>query len=140
MLYPPLRVTNGFPATICASINDEVVHGIPGLRKLQSGDIISIDIGAVKNGFFGDSAITVPVGDVADEKLRLLAVTEESLIEGIKHAVIGNHLSDISHAIQTYVERHGFSVVRDYVGHGIGKKMHEEPQIPTLASRGMAPD
>jgi methionyl aminopeptidase len=136
---PAFKGYNGFPATICASINDEVVHGIPGLRKLQSGDIISIDIGAVKNGFFGDSAITVPVGDVADEKLRLLAVTEESLIEGIKHAVIGNHLSDISHAIQTYVERHGFSVVRDYVGHGIGKKMHEEPQIPNFGKPGYGP-
>lgn len=136
---PAFKGYQGFPATICASVNDEVVHGIPGLRKLQSGDIISIDIGAVKNGFFGDSAITVPVGDVAEDKLRLLAVTEESLMEGIKHAVIGNHLSDISHAVQTYVERHGYSVVRDYVGHGIGRKMHEEPQIPNFGKPGHGP-
>lgn len=136
---PAFKGYQGFPATICASVNDEVVHGIPGLRKLQSGDIISIDIGAVKNGFFGDSAITVPVGDVTEDKLRLLAITEESLMEGIKHAVIGNHLSDISHAVQTYVERHGYSVVRDYVGHGIGRKMHEEPQIPNFGKPGNGP-
>ncbi|MDD2496594.1 MAG: type I methionyl aminopeptidase [Desulfitobacteriaceae bacterium] len=136
---PAFKGYQGFPATICASVNDEVVHGIPGLRKLQSGDIISIDIGAVKNGFFGDSAITVPVGDVTEDKLRLLAITEESLMEGIKHAVIGNHLSDISHAVQTYVERHGYSVVRDYVGHGIGRKMHEEPQIPNFGKPGHGP-
>ncbi|MGI6684245.1 MAG: type I methionyl aminopeptidase [Bacillota bacterium] len=136
---PAFKGYNGFPASICASINDEVVHGIPGLRKLQNGDIISIDIGAVKNGFVGDSAVTHPVGNVSADKLKLLEVTRESLMEGIKYAVPGNRLSDISHAVQAYVERHGFSVVRDYVGHGIGEKMHEDPQIPNFGRPGHGP-
>lgn len=136
---PAFKGYNGFPATICASVNEEVVHGIPGLRKLENGDIISIDIGAVKNGYFGDSAATLPVGEVTPDKLKLLRVTEEGLMEGIKMAVIGNRLSDVSHAIQVYVERQGFSVVRDYVGHGIGKAMHEEPQIPNFGRPGHGP-
>jgi len=136
---PAFKGYNGFPATICASVNEEVVHGIPGLRKLQSGDIISIDIGAVKNGYFGDSAATYPVGQVIPEKVKLLEVTRQSLMKGIEQAVIGNRLSDISHAIQKFVENHGFSVVRDYVGHGIGRAMHEDPQIPNFGSPGHGP-
>jgi methionyl aminopeptidase len=136
---PAFKGYNGFPGSICASVNDEVVHGIPGLRKLENGDIISIDIGAVKNGFVGDSAVTHPVGTVSKDKLKLLKVTEESLLEGIKYAIPGNRLSDISHAIQTYVEKNGFSVVRDYVGHGIGENMHEDPQIPNFGRPGHGP-
>ena len=136
---PAFKGYNGFPGSICASVNDEVVHGIPGLRKLENGDIISIDIGAVKNGFVGDSAVTHPVGTVSKDKLTLLKVTEESLLEGIKYAIPGNRLSDISHAIQTYVEKNGFSVVRDYVGHGIGENMHEDPQIPNFGRPGHGP-
>lgn len=136
---PAFKGYNGFPSTICASINEEVVHGIPGLRKLQSGDIISIDIGVVKNGFYGDAAVTLPVGEISPEVSRLLTVTEQSLYEGIKFAVEGNRLSDISHAIQTFVESQGFSVVRDYVGHGIGRNMHEEPQVPNFGRPGRGP-
>ncbi|MEL7567245.1 MAG: type I methionyl aminopeptidase [Dehalobacterium sp.] len=136
---PAFKGYNGFPASICASVNHEVVHGIPGLRKLQNGDIISIDIGAVKNGYVGDSAVSHPVGTVSADKLKLLEVTKQSLMEGIKFAIPGNRLSDISHAVQTFVEKHGFSVVRDYVGHGIGREMHEEPQIPNFGKPGHGP-
>lgn len=136
---PAFKGYNGFPATICASVNEEVVHGFPSLRKLQSGDIISIDIGAIKNGYVGDAAVTHPVGVVSPDKLKLLEVTAASLHEGIKAAVPGNRLSDISHAVQAYVEKHGFSVVRDYVGHGIGQEMHEEPQIPNFGRPGHGP-
>jgi methionyl aminopeptidase len=136
---PAFKGYNGFPATICASINEEVVHGIPGLRKLESGDIISIDIGAVINGFFGDSAVTLPVGEVTSEAQRLLEVTEQSLQEGIKKAVVDNRLFDISHEVQAYVESNGLSVVRDYVGHGIGRNMHEDPQIPNFGKPGRGP-
>jgi methionyl aminopeptidase len=136
---PAFKGYNGFPATICASINEEVVHGIPGLRKLESGDIISIDIGTVINGFFGDSAVTLPVGEVTSEAQRLLEVTEQSLQEGIKKAVVDNRLFDISHEVQAYVESNGLSVVRDYVGHGIGRNMHEDPQIPNFGKPGRGP-
>ena len=136
---PAFKGYSGFPASICASVNDEVVHGIPGERKLLAGDIISIDTGAVKNGFVGDAARSFPVGQVSPEKMLLLQVTEESLKLGIEQAVIGNHLSDISHAVQAYVEKQGFSVVRDYVGHGIGRQMHEEPQIPNFGRAGHGP-
>jgi len=129
----------GFPASICASVNEEVVHGIPGLRKLKNGDIISIDIGAIVNGFHGDAAVTLPVGEIDAEAKRLLEVTEQSLMRGIKQAVVGNRLSDISHEVQTYVERQGFSVVRDYVGHGIGRSMHEPPQVPNYGIPGRGP-
>lgn len=133
---PAFKGYHGYPATICASVNEEVVHGIPGLRKLENGDIISIDVGAVLNGFYGDSARTFPVGDISPDARRLLAVTEESLYQGISQAKIGNRVSDISHAVQKYVESHGFSVVRDYVGHGIGTAMHEEPQVPNFGPPG----
>ncbi|AEF93137.1 methionine aminopeptidase, type I [Desulfotomaculum nigrificans CO-1-SRB] len=136
---PAFKGYGGFPATLCTSVNDEVVHGIPGLRKLENGDIISIDCGAVINGFVGDSAITLPVGSISEEAQRLLRVTEESLYAGIAQAVEGNRLSDISHAVQEHVEKQGMSVVRDYVGHGIGAKMHEDPQIPNYGRPGRGP-
>jgi len=137
---PAFKGYHGFPGSICASINEEVVHGIPSsLRQVKSGDIISIDIGAVLNGYVGDAAVTLPVGEIDDEVKRLLEVTEESLNQGIKKALVGNRLSDISHAIQTYVESNGFSVVRDYVGHGIGRNMHEEPQVPNFGAPGRGP-
>ncbi len=129
----------GFPASICTSVNEEVVHGIPGLRKLENGDIISIDIGVEINGYFGDGAVTFPVGEISAEAKRLLQVTEEALYAGIARARVGYRLSDISHAIQEYVESRGFSVVRDYVGHGIGKSMHEEPQVPNFGRPGRGP-
>lgn len=133
---PAFKGYNGFPATICASINEQVVHGIPGLRKLENGDIISIDIGAEINGYFGDSAVTLPIGDVSSEALELIRVTEEALYHGIEQAVAVNRLSDISHGIQAFVEGQGYSVVRDYVGHGIGTQMHEEPQVPNFGRPG----
>ncbi len=136
---PAFKGLYGFPYTICASVNEEVVHGMPGLRKLENGDIISIDIGSEINGYFSDSAVTLPVGDVSSEALKLLKVTEESLYKGIEKARVGNRLSDISNAVQTHAEGHGFSVVRDYVGHGIGRKPHEEPQIPNFGRSGRGP-
>lgn len=136
---PAFKGYHGFTGNICASINEEVVHGIPGLRKLKTGDNVSIDIGAVINGYNGDAAITVPVGEIDAEVQKLLDVTEESLYKGIEQAVIGNRLSDISHAVQSHVEQHGFGVVRDYVGHGIGRSMHEDPQVPNYGSPGRGP-
>ncbi|WP_418791440.1 type I methionyl aminopeptidase [Phosphitispora sp. TUW77] len=136
---PAFKGYHGFPASICASVNEQVVHGIPSLRKLENGDIISIDIGAEINGYFGDAALTLPVGEVSDEATELIRVTEESLYIGIGKAVDGNRLSDISHSIQTFVEKKGFSVVRDYVGHGIGSQMHEEPQVPNFGRPGRGP-
>lgn len=136
---PSFKGYNGFPASICTSVNEEVVHGIPGLRKLMDGDIISIDVGAMMKGYHGDAAITLPVGKVSQEVQRLLLVARESLEEGLARAVVGNRLSDISHTVQTVVEENGFSVVRDYVGHGIGKDMHEEPQIPNFGKPGRGP-
>jgi len=136
---PAFKGYRGFPASICASINEEVVHGIPGLRRLKDGDIISIDIGAVFQGYYGDAARTFPVGQVSEDALRLIDVTRQSFFEGIAFAKQGYRLSDISHAIQTYVERHNYSVVRDYVGHGIGQNMHEDPQIPNYGPPGKGP-
>lgn len=136
---PAFKGYHGFPASICASVNEEVVHGIPSLRRLQDGDIISIDVGVVYQGYYGDAAVTFPVGDVTAEARRLLNVTEESLQWGIAQAVAGNHLTDISHAVQEYVEGNGFSVVRNYVGHGIGSQMHEEPQVPNFGKPGHGP-
>jgi methionyl aminopeptidase len=136
---PAFKGYHGYPACICASINEEVVHGIPGLRKLKDGDIISIDVGVEINGYFGDSALTLPVGDISTAASRLLEVTEQSLFKGIEQAIDGNRLSDISHAVQSHVEALGYSVVRDYVGHGIGSSMHEEPQIPNFGRPGRGP-
>ncbi len=136
---PAFKGYNGFTGSICASINEEVVHGIPGLRQVNSGDIISIDIGAISNGYVGDAAVTLPVGEIDEEAQRLMAVTEQALYEGIKQAVVNNRLSDISHAIQTYAESNGFSVVKDFVGHGIGRSMHEDPQVPNFGPPGRGP-
>ncbi len=133
---PAFKGYGGFPASICTSINHEVVHGIPGLKTLENGDIISIDIGALYKGYYADSAKTHPVGSISQKAQQLIDVTRQSFYEGIKFAKEGYRLSDISHAIQTYVEAYGFSVVRNYVGHGIGTKMHEEPQIPNYGPPG----
>ncbi len=136
---PAFKGYRGFPATLCISINEEVVHGIPGQRRLKEGDIVSIDGGVNFGGYFGDSAITLPVGEVDPESKRLLEVTEKALTLGIEKAKIGNRLFDISYAIQRWVESRGFSVVRDFVGHGIGKDLHEEPQIPNFGSPHQGP-
>ncbi len=126
----------GFPGTICASVNEEVVHGIPSDRVLQNGDIISIDVGAVKNHYFGDAALTVAVGEISDEKRRLMKVTEEALYKGIEAAVVGNRIGDISAAVQQHVEANGYSIVRELTGHGVGRFLHEDPQIPNFGRRG----
>jgi methionyl aminopeptidase len=136
---PAFKGYRGFPATLCISINEEVVHGIPGQRRLKEGDIVSLDGGVNLNGYFGDAAITFPVGEVDREAQRLLEVTEKALYIGIERARAGNRLFDISFAIQTWVEGHGFSVVRDFVGHGIGKDLHEEPQIPNFGPPHQGP-
>lgn len=136
---PAFKGLYGFPASICASINEEVVHGIPGLKTLNDGDIISVDIGAIINGYNGDAAKTHPVGKVSDEALKLIEVTRQSFYEGLKFCRKGNRLSDISYAVQTYVESNGFSVVRDFVGHGIGQDMHEDPQIPNYGKPRKGP-
>lgn len=135
---PAFKGYHGYPGTICSSVNEEVVHGIPGLRKLKSGDTVSIDVGAVINGYNGDAATTLPVGKIDAQIQRLLDTTEQSLYAGITKAVCGNRLTDISHAIQSHAEAGGYSVVRDYVGHGIGRNMHEDPQVPNfgIPSRG----
>ena len=135
---PSFKGYNGFPGSICASVNEELVHGIPGSRVLKDGDIISIDIGAYFNGYHGDSAWSYRVGKVSMEADNLLSVTEQSLYEGLKLAKPGNRLLDISHAIQKHVENNGFSIVEEYVGHGIGQKLHEDPPIPNygLPNRG----
>lgn len=127
---PSFKGYNGFRGSICASVNNELVHGIPGGRVLNEGDIISIDIGAKYNGYHGDSAWTYPVGNINEDTQRLLDVTEESLYIGLKEAKPGERLSNISHAIQTYAESNDFSIVREYVGHGVGQDLHEDPQIP----------
>ncbi len=137
---PAFKGYHGYPATICASVNDEVIHGIPsGQRALQDGDIISIDVGASLDGYFGDSAITLAVGRVSEDAARLLRVTEESLYKAIDVVKPGARVSDIGHAVQTHVEAHGFSVVREFVGHGIGQQMHEEPQVPNYGEAGRGP-
>jgi methionyl aminopeptidase len=127
---PSFKGYNGFRGSICASVNEELVHGIPGSRKLKDGDIISIDIGAKYNGYHGDSAWTYAVGNIDEETQKLLEVTEQSLYKGLEQAKPGDRLSNISHAIQTFVEAHNFSIVREYVGHGVGQDLHEDPQIP----------
>ncbi|HWO94794.1 MAG TPA: type I methionyl aminopeptidase [Bacillus sp. (in: firmicutes)] len=127
---PSFKGYNGFRGSICASVNEELVHGIPGSRKLKDGDIISIDIGAKYNGYHGDSAWTYSVGNIDEETQKLLEVTEQSLYKGLEQAKPGDRLSNISHAIQTFVEAHNFSIVREYVGHGVGQDLHEDPQIP----------
>jgi methionyl aminopeptidase len=127
---------NLFPATLCTSINDVVVHGIPSKRALRDGDIVSVDVGVKKEGFFGDGARTFAVGEISEEKQRLMNATEESLARGIEQAVAGQRIHDISSAVQEHVEAHGFSVVRDLVGHGVGLELHEEPSVPNFGKRG----
>ncbi|HHT48318.1 MAG TPA: type I methionyl aminopeptidase [Firmicutes bacterium] len=131
---PAFKGYQGFPASICISVNDQVVHGIPGPRLLKNGDIVGLDFGVVYKGYYGDAAVTVGVGEVALKHRRLMTVTREALWQGINQARAGNRLSDISRAIQKHVEESGFSVVRDFVGHGIGQAMHEEPQVPNYVS------
>jgi methionyl aminopeptidase len=133
---PAFKGYRGYPANICVSINEQVVHGIPNSRAFVEGDIVSLDLGAVYKGYVGDAALTVPVGSIDQESNRLLAVTEEALMKGIEQAREGNRLFDISHAIQAHVEANGFSVVRDFTGHGIGRQMHEDPQIPNFGTSG----
>jgi methionyl aminopeptidase len=129
----------GFPGSICASVDDEVVHGIPGKRELLSGQIISIDIGVLKNNYYGDAAITVAVGEITEQKKKLMDVTEKSLYLGIQQAVSGNRVHDISFAVQSYVEANGFSIVRDLCGHGVGRFLHEDPSVPNFGKKGTGP-
>jgi methionyl aminopeptidase len=137
---PAFKGYHGYPATICASINEEVIHGIPsGRRILNEGDVISIDVGASLDGYYGDSAVTLAVGQVSEEAATLLRVTEESLYKAIERARVGGRISDIGHAVQQHVEAYGFSVVREFVGHGIGQRMHEEPQVPNYGEPGRGP-
>jgi methionyl aminopeptidase len=136
---PAFKGYRGFPASICSSVNEEVVHGMPGPRTLCEGDIIGIDVGAEKDGYFGDSAFTFPVGETSDEARNLMKVTREALMEGIAQARPGNRVGDISNAIQRHVELHGYSVVRALVGHGIGREMHEEPAVPNFGPAGRGP-
>ena len=136
---PAFKGYRGFPASICPSVNDEVVHSIPGERRLNPGDIIGVDVGVEIDGYFGDAAFTFPVGEVSDEAKRLLRVTRESLVLGIEQARAGKRIGDISHAIQAHAERHGFSVVRELLGHGIGRQMHEEPQVPNFGPPDRGP-
>jgi len=134
---PAFKGYRGFPASLCVSINDEVVHGIPSSKRiLREGDIVSLDVGTIVEGFCGDVAITVPVGEVSEGVRKLLAVTEEALKRGVEQVRAGNRVSDIGHAVQKYVESQGFSIVRDFVGHGIGAQMHEEPQVPNYGKPG----
>lgn len=137
---PAFKGYLGYPASLCASINDEIVHGIPSpSRVLKEGDIVSLDFGVFYKGYVGDAAITVGVGTISPEAQRLLTVTREALFAGIAQAKVGNHLSDVSHAIQLHAERHGFSVVRQYVGHGVGRRMHESPQVPNFGPAHQGP-
>jgi methionyl aminopeptidase len=136
---PAFKGYRGFPASICPSVNEEVVHGIPGSRALTEGDIVGIDVGAELHGWYGDAARTYAVGRVSEEASRLMRVTEEALERGVSQARAGNRVGDISHAVQSHVERHGFSVVRDLVGHGIGSEMHEEPSVPNYGPAGKGP-
>jgi methionyl aminopeptidase len=136
---PAFKGYNGFPASICASVNEEVVHGIPGPRMLKEGDVIGIDLGALWKGFCADSALSVPVGEVSPEIKHLLKVAEEALFKGISEAQPGVRLGKISNAIQTHAESYGYSVVRQYVGHGIGRQMHEDPPVPNYGNPGRGP-
>lgn len=136
---PSFKNYHGFPAASCMSIDEVVVHGIPSLRVLKEGEILSVDVGAIVEGYHGDAARTFPVGKISAEKQRLIDVTRESFFEGIKHVRAGRRLGDLSHAIQAYVEAHGYSVVREMTGHGIGRNMHEDPSIPNYGAAGSGP-
>ncbi len=136
---PAFKGYRGFPASICPSVNEEVVHAIPGGRRLAEGDLVGVDVGVEMHGFYGDSARTFPVGEVSEEARRLMRVTREALAEGIARARAGNRVGDISHAIQSHVEKNGYSIVRSLVGHGIGREMHEEPQVPNFGPPDRGP-
>lgn len=136
---PAFKGYRGFPASICASVNNEVIHGIPSRRVLKEGDIIGIDLGVFKDGFYGDAAYTFPVGKIHPDAEKLLRITEEALYIGIEHARIDKRVSDISYAIQTHIESNGFSIVRAFVGHGIGRDLHESPHIPNFGQPGRGP-
>ena len=136
---PAFKGYRGYPATVCASVNEEVVHGIPSKRPLKAGDIVSLDVGVLLDGFYGDSALTVPVGEISVAAAKLLSVTEQSLERAISAVRAGARVSDLGHAVQNYVETNGYSVVREFVGHGIGTKLHEEPQIPNYGQPGQGP-
>ena len=136
---PAFKGYGGFPFAVCASPNEKVVHGFPDDRPLQEGEILSIDFGVLYDGYYGDSAFTAPIGAIDSEVERLLKVTEESLVKAIESSIVGGRLSDISHAVQAHVEKEGFSVVREFVGHGIGSKLHEAPQVPNYGPRGQGP-
>lgn len=137
--YPTFKGYNGFPFSICASVNEQVVHGFPSKYELKEGDIFSIDVGATLDGFVGDTAATVPVGRVNDDLRELIRVAEECLQSAIEQCRAGNHVGDIGFAVQSHAEAHGYSIVRDYVGHGIGRRMHEDPQIPNYGKPGKGP-
>lgn len=136
---PAFKGYRSYPKTLCASVNEQVVHGIPSKRKLKDGDIIGLDLGAIVGGFYGDSAVTVPVGQIDEKIAKLVRITEEALYLGIQQAVVGNRLTDISHAVQRHVEAAGYSVVTEFVGHGIGRQLHEEPQVPNYGRPGQGP-
>jgi len=129
----------GFPGSVCISINEQVIHGIPGGREIAAGDIVSVDVGVLQGGFYGDCAATFPAGEVMPDAAKLIEVTRQSFYEGLVFCREGYRISDVSHAIQTYAERHGFSVVRDFVGHGIGKELHESPEVPNFGQPGRGP-
>ena len=136
---PAFKGYKNYPATICTSINEEVIHGIPGPRRLEEGDLVSLDLGLIHKMFYSDIAVTVGVGKISPEAQRLIQVTRNSLTEGIRKARAGNRLSDVSHAVQSYVEKNGFAVVRQFVGHGIGRSLHEEPEVPNYGRPGKGP-
>lgn len=136
---PAFKGYKGYSHSICTSINEEVVHGIPGKRKLQAGEIISVDLGVKYQGYYGDAALTLPVGKINKQLTELLKIAKEALYKGIEEAKVGRRLLDISYAIQSYVEKNGFSVVRDFVGHGIGKELHEDPQVPNFGEPHQGP-
>lgn len=137
--YPTFKGYNGFPFSICASVNEQVVHGFPSPYELKEGDIFSIDVGVTLDGFVGDTATTVPVGKTSDELLKLIRVAEECLQLAIDKCRVDNHVGDIGHVVQQHAESHGYSIVREYVGHGIGRRMHEDPQIPNYGRPGKGP-
>ena len=138
-VVPAFKGYRGFPGCICISLNEQVVHGIPGNRILQEGDIVSLDVGIIHRGYYSDTAVTVGIGGIKPELKKLLDVTQQSLFKGIEEAKVNNHLSDISHAVQSHVEANGFSVVREFVGHGIGKQLHEDPEIPNFGAPHQGP-
>ena len=136
---PAFKGYRGYPKTLCTSVNEQIVHGIPGRRMLNEGDIVGLDMGVIIDGFYGDSAMTVPVGRVSDEARKLMAVTEESLAKGIEKVQIGGHVSDIGHAVASYVTPHGYSLVKEFTGHGVGRALHEDPQVPNYGDPGRGP-